>query len=85
MKKLDSMDMFMISQLNALVFTALSSFSGPLATKCVSLSNERCMARSTLIELNPIQLNYYLKSRKNSFIISVLLSLVVFQFLHLLH
>ena len=66
-------------------FTALSSFSGPLATKRVSLSNEQCRARPTLIELNPIQLNYYLKLRKNSFFISVLLSLVVFQLLHLLH
>ena len=67
------------------VFSALSSFSGPLATKCMSLSYEPCMARPTLIELNPIEYNYYLELRKNIFLISVLLSLVVFQFLYLLH
>ena len=35
------------------------SFSGYLATKCVSLSNEPCMVRPTAIDLNPIELNYY--------------------------
>ena len=67
------------------VFSALSSFSGPLATKYMSSSYEPCMARPTLIELNPIEFNYYLELRKNIFLISVLLSLVVFQFLYLLH
>ena len=32
----------------------LLSFSGSLATKCLSLSNELCMVRSILINLNPI-------------------------------
>ena len=41
------------------VFSALSSFSGPSVTKYLSLSNERCMARPTLIELNPSDFNYY--------------------------
>ena len=30
-----------------------------LAAKCVSLNNEPCMARPTLIDLNPTELNYY--------------------------
>ena len=41
------------------VFIALLSFSVSLATKCVSLNNERCMVRPTLINLNPIEFNYY--------------------------
>ena len=36
------------------VFIMLSSFGGSLTTKCVSLSNEPCMASPTLIDLNPI-------------------------------
>ena len=40
-------------------FTVLLSFGGSLATKCLSLSNEPCMATPTLIHLNPIELNYY--------------------------
>ena len=35
------------------------SFGGSLTTKCVSLSNESCLARPTLIDLNLIELNYY--------------------------
>ena len=42
------------------VFIALLSFSRSLATKCVSLSNKSWMARPALIDLNPIELNYYL-------------------------
>ena len=41
------------------VFIRLLIFSSSLATKYVSLSNEACMVRHTLIELNPIELNYY--------------------------
>ena len=41
------------------VFIALLSFSGSLTTKCVSLNNEPCMIRPTLIDLNPVELNYY--------------------------
>ena len=37
----------------------LLSFGGSLTRKCVSLSNESCMVRPTLIDLNPIELNYY--------------------------
>ena len=40
------------------VFTTLMSFSGFLAHKCLSLNNEPCMIRSTLIDLNPIEINY---------------------------
>ena len=41
------------------MFIALLSFSGSLATKSVSLNNETCMARPTLIDLSHIKLNYY--------------------------
>ena len=41
------------------VFIALLGFSGSLATKLVSWNNEHCMARPTLIDLNPIELDYY--------------------------
>ena len=38
------------------VFTALLSFSECLATKCMSLNNEPCMVRTTVIDLNPFEL-----------------------------
>ena len=41
------------------MFIALS-FSGSLATKCVSLNNDSCMARPALIDLNPVEPSYYL-------------------------
>ena len=41
------------------IFIALLSFSESLTTKCVSLNNEPCMIRPTLIDLNPVELNYY--------------------------
>ena len=41
------------------VFIVLVSFSESLATKCVSLNDETCMVRPTLIDLNPIELKYY--------------------------
>ena len=41
------------------VFIPLLSFNGSLAKKCVSLSNEPCMARPTLTDLNPNEINYY--------------------------
>ena len=34
-------------------------FRGSLATKCMSLNNELCMISPTLIDLNPVELNYY--------------------------
>ena len=40
------------------MFIALLGFNGSLATKCVSLNNEPCMTRPTLIDLNSIELNY---------------------------
>ena len=39
------------------VFIALLSFSASLGTKCVSLDNESCMTRCSLIDLNPVELN----------------------------
>ena len=42
------------------VFIALLSFSRSIAAKCVSLNNEPCITRSTFIDLNPVELDYYL-------------------------
>ena len=36
------------------------SFSSSLATKCQFLSDESCMVRPALINLNPVALKYYL-------------------------
>ena len=42
------------------VVIELLSFGGSLATKCVSLNSiEPCITRLTLIDLNPVELNYY--------------------------
>ena len=41
------------------VFIALLSFSESLGTKCVSLNDESCMVRPTLINFNPVKLKYY--------------------------
>ena len=38
------------------MFIRLLSFSGSLATKCVSLSHESYRIRPTLIDLNPVEL-----------------------------
>ena len=40
------------------VSIVLLVFSRSIATKYVSLNNEPCMIRSTLIDLNPVELNY---------------------------
>ena len=42
------------------VFLVLLSFSEFLATKCVLLNDEPCMIRHTIIDLNSIDLKYYL-------------------------
>ena len=41
------------------VFIGLLCFSRSLAIKYGSLNNKPCMIRPTLIDLNPIELNYY--------------------------
>ena len=41
------------------LFIVLLSFSGSLATKCLFLNDEPCMARPTLINLNPVELKHY--------------------------
>ena len=41
------------------VFILLLSSSESYATKYMSLNNEKCMVRPTLIELNPVKLNYF--------------------------
>ena len=41
------------------VFIVLLSFSISLATKCLSLNDEPCMVRPTLVDLNPVELKYY--------------------------
>ena len=35
------------------------SFSGSLATKCVSLINEPCINKPTFSDFNTVELNYY--------------------------
>ena len=35
------------------MFIGLLSFSGSLATKCISLNNEQCKTRPFLINFNP--------------------------------
>ena len=47
------------------VFLVLLSFCSSLATKCVSLNEEPCIARPNLIVLNPVEHKY------NSFMISL--------------
>ena len=37
----------------------VNSFSESLATKYLSLNDEPCMVRSTLIDLNSVELKYY--------------------------
>ena len=41
------------------VFFVLMIFSESLATKCLSLNDESCMVRPTLIDLNLLQFKYY--------------------------
>ena len=41
------------------VFIALLKFSGSLVTQCASLNNEPCVNRLALMDLSPIELNYY--------------------------
>ena len=41
------------------VFIILLRFSSSLATKYLSLNDEPCMIRPTLIDLNPVELKYY--------------------------
>ena len=40
-------------------FIALLIFNGSLAFKCMSLNNEPCMTRRTLVYLNSVELSYY--------------------------
>ena len=51
-----------MSSLIKQMFIVLLSFSESLAcdlTKCLSLNDEPCMVRPILIDLNPIELQYY--------------------------
>ena len=44
------------------LFIVLLSFNSSLTsdqTKCLSLNDEPCMIRPTLIDLNPVEFNYY--------------------------
>ena len=41
------------------LFIVLLSFSSSLATKCVSLNDEPCVLRPTLIHLSPVEVKYY--------------------------
>ena len=42
------------------VFISSLCFSRSLATKCVSLNKEPCLIIPNLVDLNPIDFNYYL-------------------------
>ena len=42
------------------VFIRLLCFSRSLASKFVSLNNDLCVIRPTLIDLNPVELNSWL-------------------------
>ena len=42
------------------MFIALLSFIGYLATRCVPLNNDPCLIMPTLIDLNPVEINYCL-------------------------
>ena len=44
----------------ALALILMLCFGGALAIKCVSMNNEQCMVRPTLIDLNLDELHYYL-------------------------
>ena len=48
-----------MSSLIKQVLILLLSFSSSLAIKCLSLNDEPCMVRPTLIELNTANLKYY--------------------------
>ena len=41
------------------VFIVLLSFGKSLETKCVSFNNDSCMAKSTFIDFNLVELNYF--------------------------
>ena len=41
------------------MFIGLKSFNRSLAGKCMSLNNEQCKIRLTLIDLNTAELRYY--------------------------
>ena len=41
------------------MFITLLSFSDSLATRCVSLNNESCLIRPTLVFLNTVGLDYF--------------------------
>ena len=49
------------------VFTALLRFSSTLATKCMSLNNQPCITRPTLIDLNTDECNQGLRHQFNRF------------------
>ena len=46
--------------LNKQVIIVFLSFSESLATKCLSLNDAPCIAKTTLIDFNPVELKYYL-------------------------
>ena len=41
------------------MFIELLRFDGSLTTKCMSLNNELCMTRPTLVDLNFVKFNYF--------------------------
>ena len=51
--------MFSLIRQMFIVLFSFSSFLKRGRTKCVSLNEEPCMGRPTLIDLNPVGLKYY--------------------------
>ena len=43
-----------------MLIALLLSFSISFSTKSVSLNNEPCMTRSTIVDLNSVELDYYI-------------------------
>ena len=52
------------------VFIVLFSFSSSLATTCLSLNDEACMVRATLIDSNPAERKYLDKCNKRYNVLS---------------
>ena len=46
-------------QTNVVLALVLLGFAGCLATKCVSINNQPCMARPMFFDVNPDELLYY--------------------------
>ena len=48
-----------IKQMFIVLVLVLLCFGGSMAINCVSMNNQPCMVRPTLVDLNPSELYYY--------------------------